>query len=313
MSIIRILIYLAGLITAVFAALVAFFVRNMVRPPQQEVWTTPAELDMAYEDVQFSSKDGVHLSGWFIPGNVNGRHKGDTVVMAHGWLANRLGGQGKSTLAKWSGVRGLNVLPLVYALHLAGFNVMMFDFRNHGESASASPVTFGKRESSDLLSAIDYAANHEESDPERICVIGISMGANTTIFTLPQTTQIKAAVAAQPVTAAVFNESFARTLLGSFAPVFTMIINKVYKMAGGPAMDELRPANAAAQAGDTPVLYIQGTGDPWGSVADVQGMADATAGADGVMVAETKDRIEGYEFAINNPELIIDFFEKHLK
>ena len=49
---------------------------------------TPADVGLEFEDVEFSSTDGVELKGWFIPG---APAPGPVVVFVHGWMWNRLG------------------------------------------------------------------------------------------------------------------------------------------------------------------------------------------------------------------------------
>ena len=81
---------------------------------------TPADLGIGYEDVTFTTEDGVTLSGWLIPA---ARKTRASVVLMHGYSWNRL---------PW----------------LAGFvpwlqrryNVLQFDFRGHGSSDDQSGV-----------------------------------------------------------------------------------------------------------------------------------------------------------------------------
>jgi len=65
-------------------------------------------------EVRFESLDGTPLAGWFIPG----RPKGPTIILLHGYGRSRA-----------------ELLPHTNYLHQAGYNVLLFDFRNRGKAA----------------------------------------------------------------------------------------------------------------------------------------------------------------------------------
>ena len=49
----------------------------------------------------------------------------------------------------------LPALVTARALHHAGYNVLLFDLRNHGESDGDLPLTFGVKEGRDFAGAVD--------------------------------------------------------------------------------------------------------------------------------------------------------------
>ena len=73
-----------------------------------------------------------------------------------------------------------------------------------------------------------------------------------------------------------------------------------------------RPGTAVSRAYPAPVLYIQGTGDPWGSAADVAAMAAVTVRAADPIFVESNHRYDGYQYAVDHPKLLAAFFEQHL-
>ena len=85
-----------------------------------------------------------------------------------------------------------------------------------------------------------------------------------------------------------------------------------YRLEGGPAFNSIWPKTAVSRAYPVPILYIQGQGDRWGSVADVTEMAAATVNAHGPLLVDTSHRYGGYQYAIDNPKIIAAFFEEHL-
>jgi hypothetical protein len=90
------------------------------------------------------------------------------------------------------------------------------------------------------------------------------------------------------------------------------LVEWVYKLAGGPGLRTIRPSSAVAQSGDIPILFVQGDGDQWGSVADVAQIAAAAANPTGPLVVKTTHRFGGYQYVVDNPKIVSAFFEQHL-
>ena len=119
--IISLLLILLGLLAALIAGLALFFTRMLVRPPRQPLWETPAEYGLPFEDVQFPARDGLRLSGWFIPRKDDIQEdESSTIVLVHGWPWNRLGTTAKNLFTDLPGASPLRFLPLVKSLHEAG-------------------------------------------------------------------------------------------------------------------------------------------------------------------------------------------------
>ena len=300
--------FTAGLVTAI----AALFAQRLIRPLRQPLWGTPANLDMPYENIAFPANDGVRLDGWFIPALPDSPRQGATLILVHGWGWNRLGEAATDALASLTAASQVDLLRLAYSLHKDGFQLLMYDSRNHGESGSQPPMTFGEGEAQDILGAIAYLQGRPEVAPNRIGAIGFSAGANAVLYALPQTNQIQAAVAVQPTSPAHFATRFGANLFGILGKAIMPLAEIIYRQAGGNSFKTFRPGTAVAQAGRTPVLYVQGTGDPWGSPEDVNQMAAATPNPSGPLLVEGTDRYSGYQFIINNPAIVTAFFEQHL-
>lgn len=308
----RLLMTLMGFLAGLLAVVVAFFSRRMIAPARQPLRSVPTDLGLPYENVQFPAVDGVRLSGWFIPAVKNSSRKGATIVLVHGWGWNRLGDAADDLMANLTGTTPIDLLRLAHALHYEGYHVLLFDLRNHGESASHPPVTFGLGEASDLVGALNYLQAQPNIDPARIGVIGFSMGGNAILYALPQTDLIKAAIAVQPSTASVFAERYAEDLLGPVSNVVLPLVEGIYGAVGGVRLGALQPAFAATAAGETPVLFIQSKQDQWGSVDDVRLMASATPNAEGPLYVDGAHHQQGYQYLIDNPKVAVAFFEQYL-
>ncbi|HEX6383127.1 MAG TPA: alpha/beta fold hydrolase [Anaerolineae bacterium] len=310
--VLRWLFLLSGFIVGSVVAIAAVFARRMISPPRQRLWATPADLGLAYEDVHFPAQDGLRLSGWFLPASADSRRKGGTIVLVHGWPWNRLGEAADDLLSNLTGSTPVDLLRLAHALHHDGYHVLMLDLRNHGESASSPPTTFGRDEAKDLLGALAYLNGRDDVDGARIGAVGFSAGANTILYSLTQTNQIKAAIAVQPTSPAIFARRFGADILGPLGRLTLLLAELFYRAAGGPRLGELRPASAATITANTPVLLVQGNGDRWGSMEDVARMAAAIPQARGPLYPDTTHRFEGYQYVIDNPKIVTAFFEQHL-
>lgn len=309
--VLRWLFILGGLVAGLIATVAAVIAKRLISPLRQPLWGTPTDLDMPYENVTFPAADGVRLSGWFIPAP-NQTRRGATLIIVHGWGWNRLGESATDPIATFTAASQVDLLRLAYSLHKDGFGLLMYDSRNHGESGTHPPMTFGETEAKDVLGAVSYLQTRPDVAPNRIGTIGFSTGANTVLFALPQTDQIQAAVAVQPTTPAHFASRFAAHQFSPLDKAIVPLTEFIYQQAGGKRFQEFKLGTAASQAGNIPVLYIQGLGDPWGSVDDVKQIAVSTPAPSGPLLVEGSSRYSGYQYLIENTAVATAFFEQHL-
>jgi uncharacterized protein len=130
----------------------------------------------AYQrSLSFRTSDGTLLSGdfWAQP------QPAQTVIISHGYRAAR------------SFLRP--VAAIEYAM---GYNVLLFDFRGHGESEGVF-TSGGKVEVLDLEAAILAANVQPETLPHSILIHGFSMGAAVALL-LPPRPEVAAIVADSP-------------------------------------------------------------------------------------------------------------------
>lgn len=123
--------------------------------PDGRLRTLRIELGVDSQEVWFPSGDGTTLYGWFLLANPDRPTRG-TVIHFHGNAGNVT-----------SHVR------LVSWLTEQGFHVFTFDYRGFGES-EGSPSRAGLHE--DCRAAIAYVRSREDVDPDRILLLGQSLG-----------------------------------------------------------------------------------------------------------------------------------------
>lgn len=161
---------IAGFIVIVMLILVGISTYvgwRLTHPKRKEVDESPENYGLHGQDVSFTSQSkDVLLDGWFFRSpNAPAGDKATTVIMAHGYAGTRL-------------EKGLPALALAKAINDEGYNVLMFDFRNSGNSEGRL-TTVGYLEKQDVLGAIKWVQTHV---PSKICLLGFSMGGSTSLL-----------------------------------------------------------------------------------------------------------------------------------
>lgn len=122
---------------------------------------TPSALGLAYEEVRFTTADGLELGGWLI---CHPQARG-SVIFCHGHGCNRG-----------------HVVGYLGPLRALGVNVLAFDFRGHGDSPGHTE-TFGHREVQDVIAAHAYVRRRFPGQP--VFIVGVSYGAAVALQALP--------------------------------------------------------------------------------------------------------------------------------
>ena len=147
--------------------------------PFQKFDTAPYAMP-DYQAVRFPSRQpGLMLAGWYVPGDP----AAPAIVVTHGLSSCKCEGA---------------IIVAAGMLHRHGFNVLLYDLRNHGESDSDGGRTaIGNKEYLDVLGAWDWLAA-KGFPPERIGVYGASLGAGTTLIAFGEEPRIAAAFVDSP-------------------------------------------------------------------------------------------------------------------
>ncbi len=289
--------WLGGILAAAMLGYLGYLTlegsRRIVSPgrrpfvPAEGEPATPADLGIAYQDVTFTTEDGVSLSGWLIPA---ARKTRATVVLMHGYSWNRL---------PW----------------LAGFvpwlqrryNVLQFDFRGHGGSDDAL-ITLGTLEQRDVAAAVHFLAGRGLGP---IALMGVSMGGSVAIMAAPDLPV--AAVVADAAYADLRNPISNRMREAGY-PLARLGSRLVVGAASLRARARLRsPIQRVAGIAPRGLLLIAPSDDKTVSPAQSQRMFDAAGEPKELFVVEGAAHADAHAATPEAYERrVLDFLAKHL-
>lgn len=134
-----------------------------------------------YKEVHFPSRDGLQLSGWYIAKDPEAA----TIIVVHGYQVCKYR---HHTLAQAG------------ALHKAGFNVLLFDQRDCGDSQTEDGRSaYGSEEYLDALGAFDFLRGRGFADAS-IGMHGSSLGGAITLTAFAQEPRLKTIFLDSPLT-----------------------------------------------------------------------------------------------------------------
>lgn len=142
---------MAGFYLSVLVLLYVFQSR-LVFFPSSIVEITPQMRGLAFEDVYFSTEDGLTLHGWYIPSD----EAKATLLFCHGNAGNIS-----------------HRLESIEQFHNLGLNVFIFDYRGYGNS-QGRPSEQGTY--MDAQAAWAYLTNEKSISQDQIIVFGRSLG-----------------------------------------------------------------------------------------------------------------------------------------
>ncbi|MES2317397.1 MAG: alpha/beta hydrolase [Pseudomonadota bacterium] len=199
--------------------------RHSVGPPPPELFATPVLIPAGGEIV----------SGWIARGSGKG-----AVLLLHAVRADRRQMQQRALF-----------------LNRLGYSVLLVDQQGHGES-TGKRITFGAREADSARAAIAYLARSLPG--EKIGVIGVSLGAASTVLSKPGASISALVVEAMYPT---IEEATADRMAMYFGPPGALLVPLMVRqipLRTGVPLDRLRPIDAMGALA-CPVFVIGGTKD----------------------------------------------------
>ncbi len=228
------------------------------RPPPP----TPATLGLQAEERTLRAEDGARLHAWLLtpPPGPTAHRPGPGVVVTHGW-----------------GSHGGDLLPVVPPLLDAGLSVLLLDARGHGRS---DPVEFMSmpRFAADIEVALTELRADPRLDPDRIGLLGHSVGAGASLLAAARDPRVGAVVSLASLAHPA--ELMARTPGAGLLPDRLLAAaRRTVEATIGADLDDIAPLTSIAR-GECPVLLVHGLDDTTVPPTDATRLADRGRQAD---------------------------------
>ncbi|MEL7422094.1 MAG: alpha/beta hydrolase [Bacteroidota bacterium] len=282
----------------------------MIKPGKSPVFETPAAYDLPYEDVTFKTADGVTLSGWLVKGGTD-----KVIVQSHfGVQCSRCGftQEGKGLMKNTLWTSDIHFLDQAKYLVDAGYSVLMYDMRNHGDSEQTGWVSWGIDERKDVVAAIKFVTQHEDYQAATIGLLSICMGQGASTFAfglepeMKEFHNLKTMISVQPLTYDYFVDAMG-------LPKFLVNAGNRYNKANRDT--DLTGDSFLPYAKDisVPILVIQNRRDPMTNLDMVNQYYDSlTVEKEMLWLDLEKKRGATYAWIGENAEPIVGWFDKYL-
>ncbi len=211
-----------------------------LNPPRYLPSVTPDFLNLPWQTIQLTTRDGVSIAGWFIP---KPKPQG-TLILLHGY-----------------GTSKADLLDIAHGFHTQGpYHLILIDLRGHGLSGGG--VSFGRREIWDIEAALRFAGEEPGLKGLPVGCYGISMGGAVALLAAPRFPQIKAVVtdsAYADLAAAVARTQW----LTYHIPRFPLgeVALWALGLRLGCRLKALSPSEAVGRIAPRPLLLIHGESD----------------------------------------------------
>jgi len=283
----------------------------MIKPGKSPVFETPEKYSLEYEDVTFKTSDGVTLSGWLLKGGTD-----KVIIQSHfGVQCSRCGftqeGKGMMKNALWTS--DIHFLDQAKYLVEAGYSVLMYDMRNHGESEQTGWVSWGKDERKDVVAAIKFITDHKDYQNATIGLLSICMGQGASVFAfgleeeMKSFDNLKTMISVQPLTYDYFVKAMG-------LPNF--LVNSGNKYNKENRNTDLTGDSFLPYAKDisVPTLVIQNQNDPMTNMDMVKGFYnDIQVDKEIMWLDLEKKRGAAYAWLGKNAKPVVDWFDKYMK
>jgi uncharacterized protein len=290
-----------------------FLSRTVIYLDRQPVPKTPKDYSMDFQDIEFKAADGVNIKGWLIPAKSN-----KLIVITHvGGLTKYGSTRQFSSFSKLYNEE-VEFLKVARHLHHEGYGVLMFDFRNHGESGSSpngGKTGVGLEEYQDVVAAMDYIQSNESLKDKDVGFVSFCMGANSTIIAMSKQPDhfknVKCLVAIQPISMEVFVRTYLRRRLTLFGATLLFPLIKLFvNLQSKYRLQDMSPAKFVKDL-KVPTLYVQTRNDPWTELDDICGFYENTpTEKEFFWIEGMTHRFQGYQYFGEHPEKMLEWLKR---
>lgn len=279
-TIIRIVVLI--IIVVVFLSLFQFLMS--IHPIRYYSKNTPAQYGLPYENVTFTTDDGITIKGWLL----TSKKANNTVIVGHGYPFDKG-----------------NILPIVKFLY-PEYNLLLYDHRYFGESGG-SISTIGIKEPNDVASAVKFVQNRFDEKP--IALYGFSLSATAMLLSnLP----VQAIIADSPYADL---ERMIKHMYSIFGPLkypFVVTTNLLAKLTFDVNPRDISPAKTIANS-TTPILVIHGEKDSQIPLENAHTLQQSNPSIE-LWIAKNADHGQAYALYTEEYEKrVTEFLKKHMK
>ncbi len=216
---------------------------NLVHPARSLPDERPEDVGITdYETVTFPNGAGQQLVAWYAPPGAE--TDGAAVIFVHGLGGNRD-----------------NLLGQAAWLVQRGYGALLLDLRNHGES-EGDLTTLGLAEVDDVAAALGFLLAQPGVNPDRIGLVGHSMGGATVIRAAARLPEIDAVVAQSSYTSLEDNIAEGVRILTGLPPFpFAPLVVWFGEREAGLRIQEVRPIDDVDDLTPRPLLLVHGDAD----------------------------------------------------
>lgn len=299
---------------AIIYLLIGYFLSSIILfLNRQPVPKNPGDYGMNFENVEFKASDGVNLKGWLIPGSL-----GKLVIITHVGGLTKYGSTMKYKNISKLYNKEIEFLKTASHLHKNGYWVLMFDFRNHGESdrsPNGGKTGVGLEEYKDVVAAMQYIRNQTDLKDMKVAFVSFCMGANSTIIAMSKDplifNNVKSLMAVQPISMEVFVRTYAKRLLTPFgARIIFPVVKRFVNWRSKYPLEKMSPIDYVRDL-RVPTLYVQARNDPWTELNDILSFYNNTPEPrEFYWIENTRHRFESYSYFQDNPEKMLSWIKK---
>ncbi|MCK5519699.1 MAG: alpha/beta fold hydrolase [Candidatus Marinimicrobia bacterium] len=230
---------IVGLTVILLLIISRIFLHLISKNPHHKNKNTPESIGLSYKDLSIPTENNKNLHAWYIE-NINPAPA--MVLIMHGWGRN-----------------GERMLDCANELYQEGYDILLPDARNHGDSDKDFYSSI-KQFRDDILKSVDYAGSKLLKDKQKLFILGHSIGGAASILAAGKSDKVSALV-----TSGAFSdpETMIKFSLGQFnVPYFPIIyvLLKYIQYRLKTKFEFIRPEAVISQV-NIPCLLVHGSKD----------------------------------------------------
>ena len=212
---------------------------SLLHKPRLALTHFPADVGIShYEEIQFTTADGLKLKGWYIP-----PQNGKVVIFVHGLGSNRE-----------------ELLDEAGMVITKGYGALLFDSRASGES-EGDVSTLGYNERLDVHAAVDFVHARAGADAP-LALFGHSMGTGTVLLSAVEIPGVRAVIVESAFQSVEDNVNEGVKALTGLPPFpFAPLIVFFGQRQTGLDIRAVRPIDVVARISPIALLFIHGDQD----------------------------------------------------